>query len=61
MNAEIQEGRVARRQRPAREAIVDAGYRVISMRGVDGATMSEIADEANVGAGTIYSYYRSKE
>ncbi|MEZ5660811.1 MAG: helix-turn-helix domain-containing protein [Burkholderiaceae bacterium] len=30
-------------------------------RGIDAATMQEIADRADVGAGTVYSYFRSKE
>jgi AcrR family transcriptional regulator len=57
----IAEGRVATRQRKIRQALVDAGYRVISEKGVDAATMQEIADIADVGAGTIYSYFKSKD
>ena len=57
----IAEGRVASRQRRIRQALVDAGYRVISEKGVDAATMQEIADMADVGAGTIYSYFKSKD
>jgi AcrR family transcriptional regulator len=44
-------GRVALRQERNREALVQAGYRV----------MQEIAELADVGAGTVYSYFRSKE
>lgn len=54
-------GRVAERQRRNREALVDAGYRVISEKGIDAATMQEIADLADVGAGTVYSYFKSKD
>lgn len=60
MNAKPQ-GRVARRQSRNREALVDAGHRVISEKGIDAATMLEIADLADVGAGTVYSYFKSKE
>ena len=55
------EGRVAARQRRNREALVTAGYRIISEKGIDAATMQEIANLADVGAGTIYSYFRSKD
>ena len=61
VKAQTAEGRVAVRQRRNRAALVDAGYRVISDKGVDAATMQEIAEIADVGAGTIYSYFKSKD
>jgi AcrR family transcriptional regulator len=54
-------GRVARRQERKREALVQAGYRVMSEKGIDSATMQEIAELADVGAGTVYSYFKSKD
>jgi AcrR family transcriptional regulator len=54
-------GRVARSQAKKREALVQAGYRVMSAKGIDSATMQEIADLADVGAGTVYSYFKSKD
>jgi len=54
-------GRVALRQERNREALVQAGYRVISEKGIDAATMQEIAEIADVGAGTVYSYFKSKD
>ena len=30
-------------------------------KGVDGATMLEIAERADVGAGTVYNYFKSKD
>jgi AcrR family transcriptional regulator len=54
-------GRVAQRQLRNRDALVDAGYRVMSEKGIDAATMQEIADVADVGAGTVYSYFKSKD
>ena len=54
-------GRVALRQERNREALVRAGYVVMSEKGIDAATMQEIAELADVGAGTVYSYFRSKE
>jgi AcrR family transcriptional regulator len=54
-------GRVARSQERKREALVQAGYKVMSKKGIDQATMQEIADLADVGAGTVYSYFKSKD
>ena len=54
-------GRVALRQERNREALVKAGYRVMSEKGIDAATMQEIAQRADVGAGTVYSYFKSKD
>ena len=54
-------GRVAKKQQRKREALVLAGYKVMSQRGIDQATMQEIAELADVGAGTVYSYFKSKD
>ncbi len=54
-------GRVARSQERKREALVLAGYKVMSKKGIDQATMQEIAELADVGAGTVYSYFKSKD
>jgi len=61
MKIEVAPGRVAQRQRRIREALVEAGYHVISEKGFDAATMLEIAERADVGAGTVYSYFKSKD
>ncbi|MBY5971475.1 TetR/AcrR family transcriptional regulator [Pseudooceanicola marinus] len=55
------EGRVARRQRRNREALIRAASAVMSDKGIDAATMLEIADRADVGAGTVYNYFKSKD
>ena len=44
-----------------RSAILDATLNLISQRGFHGTPMSMIAEEAGVGAGTIYRYFDSKE
>lgn len=54
-------GRVELRKRRNREALIEAGHRVITEKGIDDATMHEIADLADVGAGTVYSYFKSKD
>jgi AcrR family transcriptional regulator len=38
-----------------------AALRVISRKGLPGATMQEIADEAGVAKGTLYLYFRDRE
>lgn len=57
----LPQGRVARRQRRVRDALIKAAHGVMSEKGVDGATMLEIAEHADVGAGTVYNYFKSKD
>lgn len=54
-------GRVARRQSRNRKALIRAASAVMTEKGVDSATMLEIAERADVGAGTVYNYFKSKE
>jgi len=44
-----------------RTQIVEASLALFAERGFDGTTVPEIAQRANVGAGTIYRYFSSKE
>lgn len=57
----LAEGRVARRQRRNRDALVAAARDIMTEKGVEAATMLEIAERADVGAGTVYNYFRSKD
>lgn len=43
------------------QSIQDAAMRVIARKGMDAATMQEIAEEAGVAKGTIYLYFRDRE
>ncbi|PRD68312.1 TetR/AcrR family transcriptional regulator [Malikia spinosa] len=54
-------GRVARRQQRNREALIRAASAVMSEKGVAAATMLEIAERADVGTGTVYNYFKSKD
>jgi AcrR family transcriptional regulator len=54
-------GRVARRRQKNRDALLRAASTVMSEKGLDGATMLEIAELADVGAGTVYNYFKSKD
>jgi AcrR family transcriptional regulator len=58
---EASAGRVARRQQRTREALIVAASALMSEKGVDGATMLEIAERADMGAGTVYNYFKSKD
>ena len=57
----IKETRSERRKRQTREALLKAGYQIIAEKGIDAATMLEIAERADVGSGTAYNYFSSKE
>ena len=48
-------------KRLRRQEILAAGKRVYSRKGFLSATIEDIAAEARVSVGTIYSYYKSKE
>jgi AcrR family transcriptional regulator len=61
VQAQATESRNARRKRRNRQALVEAAHAVMAEKGIDAATMSEIADLADVGAGTVYNYFASKD
>lgn len=53
-----------RRQRKklqTRERIVKAALAAFTKKGIDGCTIDEIALAADVGKGTVYNYFRTKE
>lgn len=56
----IQE-RKEREKEHRREEIVEAAQRVFFEKGLQAATMDEIAEAAELSKGTIYLYYKSKE
>ncbi|GAB4261252.1 MAG: hypothetical protein Kow0013_05580 [Pararhodobacter sp.] len=55
------EGRVARRRARNHAALIESARAVMAEKGIDSATMAEIAERADVAAGTIYSFFKSKE
>lgn len=55
------ETRSDRRKRRNRHALIEAAYHVMTEKGIDAATMYEIAEAADVGAGTAYNYFSSKD
>ena len=54
------ESRIDRRKRRNRFALIEVA-KVITEKGIDAATMLEIAELADVGAGTVYNYFASKD
>jgi AcrR family transcriptional regulator len=55
----IQERRERERARRAEE-ILDAAVRVIEQKSIEDFTMEEVAEEAELGKATVYSYFSSK-
>ena len=44
-----------------RERILDAAIQVFGKKGFAGANVADIAEAANIGKGTVYLYFKSKE
>jgi AcrR family transcriptional regulator len=53
--------RVQERQHLTRVRLREAAYTRMSVNGVDATTIAELAEDANIGFGTFYNYYPSKE
>lgn len=54
------EERKAREKERRRNQIVDAAEKIIFAKGLDQATMDEIAEEAELSKGTLYLYFKNK-
>ena len=57
----VPERRRVRKQQRTREALVDAAYHLMAEYGPDTVTMLQIANHADLGAGTVYNYFASKD
>lgn len=53
--------RVIRKKRVTRARLLEAAYEVISQVGVDAAKIKDITDKADVGFGTFYNYFETKD
>jgi AcrR family transcriptional regulator len=60
MNAVASSRREVKKE-ATRQKIIEAGIRIFSDRGIAAATVDEIAEAADVGKGTIYNYFETKE
>jgi AcrR family transcriptional regulator len=54
-------GRMFRRRQRTRVSLLRAAYEIMSEQGVDGAKIKDITDRADVGFGTFYNYFESKD
>jgi len=54
------EGRVARRRAKVRERLLEVAERLMDERGVDGVTIDDIADAADIARRSFYHYFESK-
>jgi len=55
---------ISRRERKKtelRSQIINTAIRLFSLHGIDGVTVEQIAEAADVGKGTIYNYFETKE
>ncbi|MFP3888678.1 TetR/AcrR family transcriptional regulator [uncultured Ralstonia sp.] len=59
--AEEREPRGARRKRETRGRLLDAALRLMSERGMEGVAINEITEAADVGFGSFYNHFESKE
>jgi AcrR family transcriptional regulator len=59
--AEQREPRGARRKRETREKLLRAAFQLIAERGLDGVAINEITEAADVGFGSFYNHFASKE
>lgn len=55
------ETRGARRKRETRDKLLAAAFRLIAERGVDAVAINDITEAADVGFGSFYNYFPSKE
>jgi AcrR family transcriptional regulator len=53
--------RVARKRSLARRRLIAAAIELIAEKGVDGLRLREIADRADIGFGSFYNHFASKE
>lgn len=53
-------GRREEKKQLKRQAILDAGMRLFSVKGYENTSITDLAVEAGVGKGTIYSYFKTK-
>jgi len=57
----VKKQRIPWRRLQTRSRLLQAAYEVMSTKGVDAATIQEITDCAQVGFGTFYNYFKSKD
>ncbi|OUL92911.1 TetR/AcrR family transcriptional regulator, partial [Paraburkholderia hospita] len=58
---EEREPRGARRKRETRGRLLDAALRLMAEKGMEGVAINEITEAADVGFGSFYNHFESKE
>lgn len=58
---EPKEPRGARRRRETREKLIEAAFSLMAERGLDAVTINEITEAADVGIGSFYNHFESRE
>lgn len=59
--ASLREQRRLHKDKVSREQILDAAERIFGRKGFHGATLKEIADEAEFSVGALYGFFESKD
>ena len=60
-DADSNESRGSRRKRQTREKLLQAAMELMAERGMDGVAINEITERADVGFGTFYNHFPSKD
>lgn len=60
-SASDREPRNSRRKRETRERLLEAAMRLMAERGMEGVAINEITEAADVGFGSFYNHFESKE
>jgi len=58
---ERETSKVARKREAARRRLVDAAMELIAAKGVEGLRLRELAERAEIGFGSFYNHFSSKE
>lgn len=54
-------GRVAKKRMATRAQLLESAYLVMAKSGVDGAKIKDVTEHADVGFGTFYNYFETKD
>ncbi|NOX52484.1 MAG: TetR/AcrR family transcriptional regulator, partial [Gammaproteobacteria bacterium] len=54
-------GRMEKKRRRTRARLLEAAYAIMSQSGVDAAKIQDVTEYADVGFGTFYNYFKSKD
>lgn len=61
METEEKPTRSSRRRARSRAALISAAREIMSVKGVDATTIADITEAADLGFGTFYNHFKSKE